>query len=212
MTFPNAYEGVKKIHKAEILSIVGAVLSLVAGILAGITAADPENGAVVGAAILVLIAAGLMIIAELIGIFGVLRASKDEQAFKTALYMLLIGIAANVLVTSVSNNKVVSGIGNALGNVSSILASFYICTGIINLADRLGDSELSEKGKKVRSALIWIWAVSAGLNLLSAFFTGSEGMATAITVSGILSGLASIIAFFFYVGLLGKAKLTLQSN
>ena len=209
MMFPNAYEGVKKIHKAEILSIVAAVLSLVAGILGGITDKNPESGAVVGAALVVIVAAVLMMVASVICIVGVNKASKDEPAFKNAVFMLLIGVAANALVTSFSTNQLISGIGNALAYVSGILGSYFVCTGIINLADRMGDGNLSARGKTVRKALAWIWSVSAGLNLLSAFFTGSQGMAAAVTVSSIVSGIASIVAFFFYIGLLGKAKLSL---
>ncbi len=56
MKYLNAFEGIKKVYKAEIMSIVAAVLSLVTGVLSAIGTAS-DNGAVVGVGIVVIIAA-----------------------------------------------------------------------------------------------------------------------------------------------------------
>ena len=65
MKYLNAFEGIKKIYKAEIMSIIAAVLSLLTGVLSAIGTAS-DNGAVVGAGIVVIIAAILMIVGEII--------------------------------------------------------------------------------------------------------------------------------------------------
>ena len=209
--FTNAYEGVKKIHKAEILALIAAILLLVGsiigatGIQAGESTASGE-GLLVGGGLLVIIAAVLMIVAAIMNIIGVNRASKDESAFKNALIALLFGIAANILVSACSNNSTISSIGKTLENVTEILASYYICTGIINLADRLSNSEVSARGKKVRSILMGIWVASAVLNVLSTLFGTNGTMQVVIGVIAIVSGIISIVAYFLYIGLLGRAK------
>ena len=209
--FTNAYEGVKKIYKAEILSLIATVLLLIGSVISvfGIQAGENTSsgeGLLVSGGLIVIVAAVLLIIAAIMNIIGVSRASKDEAAFKNALIALLFGIAANILVSAFSNNPTVSSIGKAATNVTEILASYYICTGVINLADKLGDSDVSARGQKVRSILMGIWVAAAVLNILSTLFGTNETMQSVIGIIAIVGGIISIIAYFLYISLLGRAK------
>ena len=209
--FDNAYEGIKKIFKAEILALIAAILILAGSILSatGIQAGKDTasgNGLLVGGGLIVIIAALLMIIASILNIIGVNRAAKDESAFKNALVALLIGIAANILVSAFSGDATVSSIGKTISNVTEIMASYFICTGIINLADRLNDSAGSASGKKVRSILMGIWTASAVLNILTILFGTNETMQAVIGITAIVAVVISIVAYFLYICLLGKAK------
>lgn len=209
--FGNAYEGVKKIYKAEIFALIASILVLVGSILSatGVEAGEGTasgNGLIISGGLIVIAAAVLLIIAAILNILGVNRASKDEPAFKDALAALLIGIAANVLVSVFSGNDTVNSIGKSVINVMEILASYYICTGIINLADRLNDSAVSASGKKIRSILMGIWIAAAILNALAILFGGNETMKSILGITAIVAGIISIVAYFLYIGLLGKAK------
>ena len=209
--FKNAYEGVKKIYKAEILALIGSILLLIGSIISAFGLRNGENtssgeGLLVGGGLLVIAAAVLMIIAAIMNIIGVSRALKDESAFKNALIALLCGIAANILVSAFSNNPTISNIGKAIVNVTEILASYYICTGIINLADHLGDSDVSARGTKIRSILMGIWVAAAVLNALATLFGTNETMQVVIGIIAIVTGIISIVAYFLYIGLLGRAK------
>lgn len=209
--FKNAYEGVKRIYKAEILALIGSVLLLIGSIISAFGLRTGENtasgeGLLVGGGLLVIAAAVLMIIAAIMNIVGVSRALKDESAFKNALIALLCGIAANILVSAFSNNPTINNIGKAMVNVTEILASYYICTGIINLAGHLGDSDVSARGTKVRSILMGIWIASAVLNVLATLFGTNETMKVVIGIIAIVTGIISIVAYFLYIGLLGRAK------
>lgn len=208
--FTNAYEGVKKIHKAEILALIATVLLLIGSVisLTGIqTGENTSSGEslLISGGLLVIVAAVLMIIAAIMNIIGVNRASKDESAFKNALIALLFGIAANILVSAFSKDPTINSIGKAAANVTEILASYYICTGVINLADRLGNSDVSARGQKVRSVLMGIWVAAAVLNILSTLFGTNETMQYAIGIIAIVGGIISIVAYFLYIGLLGRA-------
>lgn len=209
--FKNAYEGVKRIYKAEILALIGSILLLIGSIISAFGLRTGENtasgeGLLVGGGLLVIAAAVLMIIAAIMNIVGVSRALKDESAFKNALIALLCGIAANILVSAFSNNPTINNIGKAMVNVTEILASYYICTGIINLAGHLGDSDVSARGTKVRSILMGIWIASAVLNVLATLFGTNETMKVVIGIIAIVTGIISIVAYFLYIGLLGRAK------
>lgn len=209
--FSNAYEGVKKIYKAEILSLIAAILMLIGSIISatGIQAGEETasgNGLLIGGGLVVIVAAILMIVASILNIIGVNRAANDEAAFKNALIALLAGIAANIVVSAFSGNATISSIGKTVSNVTEIMASYFICTGIINLADRLNDSAVSASGKKVRSIIMGIWTASAVLNILTTLFGTNETMQAIIGITAIVAVIISIVAYFLYIRLLGKAK------
>ena len=200
MQFPNAQEGVQKIYKAEILMLIGAVAALLGVIFGAI-----GGGALILTAIFVIAAAVLAIIAFIMNISGVNRAAKDEQAFKSALYALLIGIVASAVVGGFSSNGVVSGLANTVSTICEFLVSYYVCTGIINLAAILKDDAVGEKGKKTRSLLMIVWICSAVLKALSAILSAGFG-----TVLGIFAGILSIVAYIMYLGLLKNAAVMLK--
>lgn len=89
---------------------------------------------------------------------------------------------------------------------AEILASYFICTGITNLADRLRNNDVSARSKKVRSILMGIWVAAAILNILTVLFGTNETMQTVIGIIAIAGGIISIVAYFLYIGLLGRAK------
>ncbi len=210
MQFPNAYEGVKKIYKAEILAIIAAICLVIVGILALVVAASESAGAAVGVLIFGLAAAVLAIIAFIMNIVGVGRASKDEPAFKTALYALIIGIIASIVLGAFqSSNALISGLGSTVSKVMEFLASYYICTGIINLADKLNDAAVSEKGKKVRTMLIVVWIISAVVGLISGI-VNSGAVSVIGGILAIIAAILAIIAYIMYLGLLSKAKKMLE--
>lgn len=213
--FKNAYEGVRKIYSAQILALIATVLMLIGAVL-GLTgmktgeATSAGEGLLVGGGALVLIAAILMIVGAIMNIIGVNRASKDEDAFKNALIALCVGIVAQILISAFSSNPAVSNIGKAVTTVTEMLASFFICTGIMNLAGRLGDGATQARGQSVRTLLLCIWAVAAVLNLLAALFVNDGTMQTILGVIAIAASLVSIVAYFLYLGLLRRARAMLE--
>lgn len=214
--FKNAFDGIKKIYKGEILSMIATVLSVVGGIL-GISGLQAGEGTASGdsllviAGILVIVAGVIAVIAVVLNVSGVTRASKDEAAFKSALIALGVGFAANLLITIFSKNQTVSGIGKTVTTLAELLASYFICTGVINLADHIGNKAVSDRGKKIRTLLMGIWLVSAVLNALTAIFQGNQTMEGIIVILAVVGGIASVVAYFLYIGLLGRAKKMLEN-
>ncbi len=196
--YPNAHQGIEKIGKAVRLFIIAAALSAVAGLAALIS----ENLALVGG-VAVLAACVLIIIALIRKISGVKCASKDEPAFKTAFYVLIVGIAAAV-VTGVFNSTVpvLGAIGSFTSTITEILAGYFICTGILKLSDTLGDSAVGAKSRQVRTLLICAWGITAVLDLVSFILRKNTGVVGVITI---VSAIITIVGFIFYYDLLTKA-------
>ena len=196
MQFPNAFAGIKDIYSAAILSLVSAALGIII-VIAAVT------GSTSFVAILGIIVALVAIVASVSNIVGIVKAPKDEAAFKKALYALLVSIVVTLLGNFIKSG-LLSSLFDVLVGICSFLVTYMICQGIVNLADQLGDTVVSESGKWVMKLEIIVWAISIVATLISAILGGS-----AAVVGGILflaSSIVSIVAYILYLGLLGKAK------
>ena len=154
MKFTNAYQGVKKIFAAEILSLICSIcatVTLALPVVGVIAAANNSQGGTVaslgGFAVLAIASMVLAIIAFIFKLIGVNKASKDEPSFKIALYLILAGIAVSVAGGIFNSNATASSIFSALGEVVNLGVTIFIIQGIKNLAAKLGDEKMVKKGR-----------------------------------------------------------------
>ena len=122
----------------------------------------------------------------------------------------MIGIASNVIVTVFNSDGLIGGIGSFVGGVTEFLASFFVCTGVINLAERLGNNEVYSKGKSIRTFLMIAFLITGILSLAPAVFGGSTGMKTVLTIIDIVSSLICVAAYAVYLILMNKANKMLE--
>lgn len=213
MRFPNAANGVKKLFTAEILSLISTVAMIIAICLAVVAAAgsNAQNvtsgtiAAGMGTIILMAAAAVLVIIAGILALIGLIQASKDEVAFKTALIATIISLVAAVIMGIFSRYSVVQSICQCIQNIMSVVVTVFVIQGIINLAGRLKEREIAAKGKTLMTILIVIFALAFVASLISAIFGG----ALASTIAGIIALVAlvlDLIGYIIYLTLLAKAK------
>ena len=104
MKFPNAENGVKKLFTAEILQIIAAVALAAAAVMGLVTLANAANenaGATLGfgAGTLVFSIGGAVVslIAFILTIVGLVKASKDDDGFKTALAFIILAVVATIV-------------------------------------------------------------------------------------------------------------------
>jgi hypothetical protein len=218
MQFPNALEGVKKLYKAEIIALIGATLGVIAAILALVGAFSGSEeagvGGLVGAGILVIVMAVLMIVAFIMNIGGLNKAKPDEENFKYALYAVLVGIIASALLGLAKEGSLLSDLGNTISNVCSFLSTWYVCTAFINLAGRLGNVEMGEKGLKARKMLMTVWIIGIILSILGVVFNlvgGSTVIAVVAALLVLAAAVVEIIAYVLYLKLLSKARVMLEA-
>lgn len=213
MRFPNAASGVKKLFTAEILSLISTLAMIIAVCLAVVAAAgsNAQNvtsgtiAAGMGTIILMAAAAVLAIIAGILALIGLINASKDEIAFKTALIATIISLVAAVIMGIFSRYSVVQSICQCIQNIMSVVVTVFVIQGIINLAGRLKEREVAAKGKTLMTILIVIFALAFVASLISAIFGG----ALASTIAGIIALVAlvlDLIGYIIYLTLLAKAK------
>ena len=145
MQFPNALEGVKKIYKAEIIALIGGIVGFVAAILALVGAQSGSEGGLAGAGFLIIAASVLFIIAFIMNIVGLNKAKPDEENFKNALTMVIIGIIAGILLGATKEGTLLNSLGDNLSKVCGLLANYFVCTAVMNLAGQLGDEAMAKK-------------------------------------------------------------------
>ena len=212
MTYPNAYEGVKKIRTAQLFMLVIAVIGIVLAIMTAIAGGTKsiEGGTLAGAGVIALIAGILAIVAFVINLIGLSKASKDEGNFRTALTMTIVGIVVSVISSAFSGNTMVNGILELVGNAISVFVMMYVVRGIMSLARNLGNDEMISKGKSILTKVVTVYVIAIIVGLIGTVLQGNQ---TAMVIAGILLLIAEvldIIVFITYIKYLTKAVAMLE--
>ena len=217
MRFPNAYKGIKKIYRSEMLMLIVGLLGGIAGIFGGQAAAQiAEHGedgitaaTAFGVMIPVMLSGIITIIAAFMQFFGLKDAAKDDEDFKKGYTYALVGLAFAVVFGVLSimkiENAMLTDLSKVLSNFIEIVITFYIIKGIINLSEKLDNPEMAAKGKKI----FYMYAagvIIASLVELVCSLMHLDKSATAAVALGGLSALLAVVAYILYLGYLGKAK------
>ena len=212
MKFPNAYAGVKKIFTAEILSLIAAVCSTIALALTATTliaaASDNETGtlasigglAVFGVAVIV-----LAIIAFILQLVGTINGSKDESAFRIAMFLIIAGIVISGASSFFSNNATAKSILTILSDAVSLGVTVYIIQAIKNLAERLTNSEMMAKGDNIFKIILIIYALIIIARIITLIFQNTAGVVAAV-VFIVIAGILEVVQYVLYLMYLAKAK------
>lgn len=227
MKFSHAENGVKKIFVAEILSLIAAFLIIIAAFMAFSTLgsmqgyeATQSNTAAVGAFAsgigMVIFSIGslvLAIIAFILNIVGVAKASRDESTFKIALYALIAGIAFTCLGNVFENLKIgpLSGAMTALATVSELIVTLYVIQGIRMLATRLNNREVDNQGQKIYMIILIVLVLRLIANILVAIFGGRFTTILALSFY-MVSVVLSLVQYILYLVFLAKAKKMLAQS
>ena len=211
MRFPNALEGVKKIYKAEIIGLIGALIGFVAAILAlaGASAGEGGLGLVAVGGILIIAMAVLLVISFIMNLVGLNKAKPDEENFKNALYMVFAGIVLSIVVGATQEGTLIHTLGESLSNICNLLVNYLVATALLNLANRLGDAAVAQKAKSVRTLLTIVWVIALVLNVMGDVLTSKAGIIA--VVLALIASVVEIIAYIVYLGLLSKARGMLEA-
>ena len=229
MRFPKAYTGVRLLYIAEILMLVSAVLSLgmifVTTLLrTGIK--DPTS--IMGVMALSTFPTVLVSLGSLVLLFvGMGTAMADESKFKTALILeivtgavaLLLAVAMVLIMIFKMLPTALSGgvphmtslppwytsVIGVFSNVMSTCVMLCIASGIVNLAQKLGDAEMDARGHRFKKIIIAFCAVTVALNVIS-YLIQSETLSSPFNWSTVLSSLLSFVLTLITIVFLGRAK------
>ena len=229
MTFPNAAKGVKKLYTAEILGLIGMIITIVGliavviGTAVTVAGAAAEQGSVavgglIGTGVGTIFsgaAAILTLIGFILQLVGYSQAGKDEGSFKTALIVVLVGVAATVVLGVLSGIKpqwtVLTEITQIVNQAVGIIALCYAITGIRTLAEQLGNEAVANRGKTLLNAIIIVLCLSIVANFIGLFVHNVAGGIVA-GVLALVAAVISLVRYFLYLGYLAKAKKMLEEN
>ncbi len=216
MTFPNAAKGIKKLFIAEILALIaGVALGCSVFVTESVVSETATNGEVTLVVAFLGIGSILFVISLIIQLIGIANASKDEEAFRSALYMvfftMIVAVAGAVLAYLFPNNSFLNNLPTVIENLADILITFLIIGGISSLGEKLNDVELQEKAAKLLGIILAVIVFKfIGNGVLLLF---KENIAKVIiTVLGIMIIILNLIQYILYLTLLARAKNTLETR
>lgn len=208
MKFPHAYHGVKKIFYAEFVAIVAAIVALIATIIASFFGDSPSQGIYNANLTLNIITLAVSIVVFVIELIGLIQGSKDSREFRIGLWAIAIGIAASatyLILLSIESTRTLSPILFAVlgtvGTVADFVVVLCVLLGISALADRLGDGEMEERGRKLAFYIIIFYIVVLVFGLLPGFngYIVNPGLRLFFSI---LIAAAFVIEIFIYVSTL----------
>ena len=88
------------------------------------------NTADVVSLISMLVALVLGIVSFFLNLLGIISASKDDEGFKNALYMVIIGIIASIVASILkTKHPTIAGYFETINDVSELFVFYYVISG-----------------------------------------------------------------------------------
>ena len=210
--YQNVKKGLDLLYLQQIIKIVEVVLTVVTSLFAALTVGSALLfssvlttlfGVLTGIFGFLLVAAA---IADFVlGLLGILNASKDEILYKNALVWLVIGIAFTILGLFVKDNgkfiwKFIKSILDAGEGFCNFMVIYSVINATVNVAQAIGNVEVYSLGQQRANSFKTLYIVAIILQFL-AFIPVIGGL---LSLAG---SVIMIIIFVQYLGFLGKAKM-----
>ena len=211
MRFPNAFRGIKKIWLAELLMLLAAVVGIIMVIVMA------TNGTMVGEdiiinesvktpiAILGIVTAVIALVAFILNLVGLINANNDDPAFRIALLVTILGIVASAISAIWSNNETLNKWMDTALTICSLFASYYVLTGIANLAEKMSDAATKALALKSRTLVEGSFCATALFKLIISIFKIQEG-STISTILAVIALLLELVSYILYLRALDKGK------
>ena len=218
MKFFNASEGLRKIRKAEILAVISVFGMLIAALMAAYLSYQEKHGALtengtgaVGIALLAItfISMLVIVISFFMQLKGLQIASKDEGNFKTACWLIYIGIATSLIASILESAKIasplMSSISELISNISEMAIIYLVCQGTINLLMKSGQPDLADKGNNILTIVIAAYLLSAIAEVGPSILGFSKTTSMIYNISEAAGAILQLIGLFSYIGFLGSS-------
>lgn len=203
MKYPNASKGLQTMVKAEFITWATSFFAVIVYVLAlpEIGIFDFENN-ITGASFIVIIAIIVLYIAAyVIASFGIIKAMKDEPAFKVSLYAITASIVLAILSLFFYENETLYLIISIAGDVAQFFLVHYIIHGIMHISEHLGKPDFSKKGKKIFT-VIYIGLVFEVIVRIIEIIWGleqGEELAMPFDVVAYILKTVEYVMFFLYI-------------
>ena len=218
MSYENARNGIGKVFTSQILAIIAAVCTLIAGIMAalliGAASAESAGGAVasgIGVTVFTIGSYVLILIAFILELVGLNKAGKDSEQLKKAFTITIVSIVVELviaIITSLTGGVAwVKQIGDIVATILTLLVTYNVLYGCAGLKP-----ELTDKANSVWKMYLIVIILSIILAVLGAILGAVGITATSAVITMVLlviDFILDIVSYFMYLGFLKKAKDTL---
>ncbi len=146
----------------------------------------------------------------ILNFIGTAQAGKDESSFKSALLWILIGIALTAAALILGEDHYLYRYLSNGTRMTDILMTIYIIQGVICLANKLGNEEQAQRGKRVQNMIVFIYVLGFVFQIVNDFLNVEKISPAVLAACGFAALILFIVAYITFIRLLSKAKKMLQ--
>jgi hypothetical protein len=155
--------------------------------------------------ILGIVSAVVALVAFVLNLVGLIIARKDDSGFRIALLVTVLGIIASAVSAIWSTNAGLVKWMDTLTTIFSMFASYYVLTGIANLADQIPDAATKALALKSRTLVEGSFCATVIFKLIISIFKIQDG-STLYTILSIVALLLELVSYILYLRALSKGK------
>lgn len=182
LSYPNAAEGLKMLLISQILSIVNVVLAFVAAAML------LASGSTLGLNLVRIVS----IIALALTIYGLFKASTDDEGYRIPLYAAAASLVVTVLNFFLSNVPVIGTLLSIIITVLDFIVVNGVCQTSGNLLHSKGSEALVDRGNTVAK----IYFICTVINVVC---TVISIIPVLDVLGGLVSAVASIVLLVAYI-------------
>ena len=222
MKFPNAYQGIKKVFSAEILSLIGSACMIIFAVfgivaIAGVSTSADEAVVAggVGAVVFGLAGGVLSLIGLIFLLIGTKRASADEQAFGQAFVYIIFSLiltVASAIISTIRPAGIWDDLSTTIANICALFATIYIINGVQKLARKLDRPDMVTQGNTYMIMLTIVYVIQIITRVIPVFFGSNAATSNVAGILSLAAEIFSLIVYIVYLVFLGKAKKMLKEN
>ena len=189
-------------------AVIGIVLIFVIaanGTLVGEDEIVINEAAKTPISILGIVSAVVALVAFVLNLVGLIIARKDDSGFRIALLVTVLGIIASAVSAIWSTNAGLVKWMDTLTTIFSMFASYYVLTGIANLADQIPDAATKALALKSRTLVEGSFCATVIFKLIISIFKIPDG-STLYTILSIVALLLELVSYILYLRALSKGK------
>ena len=213
MKYPNAYSGMKKIYISEIIALIASIIMVICSVFLMACYNDPDlivETWIFSAAVLVVL--GVFVFSYILQIIGIVRATKDEPAFRVSLIAIIAALVITVLeCIFFEGNDVITFVLEIASDVAQFFLVHYIIHGIMHISEHLGRDDISKKGKRIFTVIY----IAIGFEIIVRIFEMIFGKELGEQLSmpfGIVANILKVVEYILFLSYIVKAKKLLKEN
>lgn len=213
MKYPNALTGIKRIYLSEIIALIASVIMVICSVILMVCYEEPElivEAEISSIALLAVL--GIFVFSYILQIAGIVRATKDEPAFRVSLIAIIAALVITVLqCIFYESNHIITFVLEIAGDVAEFFLVHYIIHGIMHLSDHLGRPDITKKGKNIFRVIY----IAIGFEIVVRIFEMIFGKEVGEQLSmpfGIAANILKVVEYILFLSYIGKSNKLLKEN